>query len=158
MAEDLAVKKHGRRPTISLLIWLRLARIVQSLDQLASEHLRTWGLSSAQFDVLVQVGMAEGLTQQDLAEVLLVTKGNVCQLLDRMERDELIRRIPAGRSNRLFLTSGGRKLFDEAVPAHEATMDTLFAFMPAADRSQLVALLRRLSHSLKERKARGDTP
>jgi hypothetical protein len=34
----------------------------------SNQHLKNWNLSSAQFDVLVQVGSHERLSQQDLAE------------------------------------------------------------------------------------------
>jgi DNA-binding PadR family transcriptional regulator len=46
-----------------------------------------------------EVGRARGLSQQDLAATLLVTKGNVTQLLDRMQRDGLIVRCQEGRTN-----------------------------------------------------------
>ena len=35
--------------------------------------------------MLAKVGSTEGISQQELADALLVTKGNVCQLLDKME-------------------------------------------------------------------------
>jgi DNA-binding MarR family transcriptional regulator len=43
------------------------------------------GLNNAQFDVLAHVGAVEGMTQQELADSILVTKGNVALLLDRVE-------------------------------------------------------------------------
>src|SRR5215469_17438533 len=107
-----------RSPTVA--IWLRLARVFQKVDHASTEHLRRWDLSVAQFDVLAHIGTAEGLTQQELADSLLVTKGNVCQLLDRMERGGLIVRRQDGRANRLALTEAGKALFAEVVPAHEA--------------------------------------
>jgi DNA-binding MarR family transcriptional regulator len=148
--------KHTTRPTVPLLIWLRLARIFQTAEQFSGENLRSWSLSNAQFDLLAQVGIAEGLTQQDLATALLVTKGNVCQLVDRMERDGLIRRLPAGRSNRLFLTDAGRRLYEEVVPVHETAMHGLFSQIADQDQAQLVPLLRRLDHTLRDLKSPGE--
>src|SRR5919201_1198651 len=105
--------------TPGLLAWLRLARVFQKLQRAEANRLRCWRLSPAQFDVLAHVGAAEGLTQQRLADALLVTKGNVCQILDKMERDGLLVRRPSGRVNRVLLTEAGRRLFEEVVPAHE---------------------------------------
>src|SRR2546421_6367670 len=102
-------------PTPAVLAWLRLARVFAKVDRASAEHLRPWGLSVAQFDVLAQVGAAEGLSQQQLAARLLVTKGNVTQLLDRLQRDGLIVRRQEGRANCLFLTDKGRRLFDTVV-------------------------------------------
>src|SRR2546430_603222 len=103
-------KAPGTRP---LLAWLRLARIYQKVERAATGQLRPFGLSFAQFDVVAQVGAREGLTQQELAEALLVTKGNVCQLLAKLEAAGLVARRPDGRANRLFLTDRGRALADE---------------------------------------------
>src|SRR3712207_8018674 len=66
--------------------------------------------SNAQFDVLAHVGAAEGITQQQLADSLLVTKGNIAQLLDRMQKRGLIERRPQGRINRLFLDRKSTRL------------------------------------------------
>ena len=96
--------------------WLRLVRVEQKVARVLAEDLRRRGLNMAQFDTLAHVGAAEGLTQQELADALLVTKGNVCQVLDRMERRGLVLRRPEGRANRLFLTDEGRKLFEETIP------------------------------------------
>lgn len=135
--------------TSGLLAWLRLARVYQHIDRVATEHLRRWGLSMAQFDLLAQVGAAEGLTQGEVARALLVTKGNVCQLVDRMERDGLLRRCQAGRSNQLYLTCAGRTLYEQVVPAHEALIDQLFSIISIDEQARLRTVLRRLDHALK---------
>lgn len=128
--------------------WLRLMRVYQKVGRAASEHLRRWGLSVAQFDVLARVGASEGMTQQQLADSLLVTKGNVCQILDRMEGRGWISRRPEGRTNRLFLTCGGRRLFDEVVPSQEAVILERFSALSKGEQEQLHALLQKLDRSL----------
>ncbi len=128
--------------------WLRLVRVFQRVDHASVEHLRKWDLSVAQFDVLAKIGSAEGLTQQELADRLLVTKGNVCQLLDRMERGGLIERRQEGRANRLVLTPRGRSLFDRVVPAHEAVIAESLSPLTAEEQRQLLSLLRKLDRAL----------
>src|SRR4051812_21975307 len=87
--------RPGPRPRESgVLAWMRLARVYGKVQQRSARHLRPFGLTVAQFDVLAQVGAAAGLSQQELAERLLVTKGNVCGLLDRLERAGLVTRQP----------------------------------------------------------------
>src|SRR3712207_4826461 len=83
--------KDLRSPGV--LAWMRLARLFHRVERDWGEHLRGWDLNVAQFDVLAHVGASEGMTQQELADSLLVTKGNVCQLLDRMEGRGWISRI-----------------------------------------------------------------
>ena len=135
-----------RRP--SVLAWLRLLRVTQKVERDLARQLKLWGLNNAQFDVLAHVGAAEGITQQELADSLLVTKGNVAQLLGRMERRGLIERRSQGRTNRLFLTDEGRRTFTEVVPAHEALIDDRLSVLSEEDQKQLFELLRRLDRAL----------
>ncbi len=141
---------RGKRPLGTILAWLRLARVFHKIDRIETEHLSCWGLSPAQFDVLAHVGAAEGIIQQDLADSLLVSKGNVCQLLDRLERSGLLLRRPEGRINRLYLTDAGRALFDAVVPAHEDRIAAQFASLTPIEQRQLRDLLRRLDHAIPE--------
>ncbi len=134
--------------SIAVPVWLRLARVFQRVDRASVDLLRRWDLSVAQFDVLVQVGLREGLTQQQLADQLLVTKGNVCQLLDRMEERGLLERRQEGRANRLYLTDKGRALRSETMPAQEQLIEDVFAALPRAQQVALLASLRRLDHGL----------
>lgn len=131
-----------------MVAWLRLLRVGQKVSRTLTEDLKRWDLNLAQFDVLARVGGAEGLTQQELAEALLVTKGNVCQMLDRLQKRGLLVRRPEGRSNRLFLTDEGRRLFEEVVPSHQALVARQFSVLSPEEQSQLMRLLGRLDRAL----------
>jgi DNA-binding MarR family transcriptional regulator len=132
----------------ALLAWLRLARVFQKIDAASTRHFRPYDLSVAQFDVLAQIGANEGLSQQELAGSLLVTKGNISQLLKRMEQQGLIRRCQEGRANCLFLTPCGRDLFSRLVPDQEAMIVALFQALSSDEQTHLLALLRKLDRSL----------
>ena len=121
---------------------------MQKIQRAAVDDLRCDVLTPAQFDVLAQVGVAEGLTQQELAAALLVTKGNVTQLLDRMEHCGLIRRQQVGRSNRVYLTEAGRALRSRVVPSHERFIMSQFTALSPEEQRQLLAFLRRLDRAL----------
>jgi DNA-binding MarR family transcriptional regulator len=147
MGEIVMTGRKGVRRA-SVLGWRRLARVDQKVDRASSEHLREWDLSVAQFDVLAHVGASEGLTQQELADGLLVTKGNVCQLLDKMERRGLIVRRPEGRANRVYLTPAGRTLFNAVVPAQENLIARLFSVLSADEQRELMRLLGKLDRAM----------
>ena len=134
-----------RSPALSA--WIRMARVFQKVDRASSDQLRCWGLSVAQFDVLTHVGAAAGLTQQELADRLLVTKGNICQLLDRMEQHHLLERRQEGRANHLFLTEAGQRLLAEVLPAHEEAIVEQFAALSRQEQHQLLALVRKLDRA-----------
>lgn len=128
----------------ALLSWLRMARIVNRTLRSASERLRASELSNAQFDLIAQVGAAPGSSQQELADRLLVTQGNVCQLLDGLERKGAVERRRAGRANRVFLTEGGQELAARVVPAHEEWQAERMAALTPQEQHELLRLLRKL--------------
>src|SRR5579859_4669070 len=131
-----------------LLAWMRLARVFQKVDRASSESLRCRQLSPAQVDVLAKVGSSEGISQQELANALLVTKGNVCQLLDKMENSGLLERRPDGRVNRLFLTDQGRRVHDEVVPKHDAMLAAYFNSLDGEEQKHLLRILRQVDRGM----------
>ncbi len=139
--------KRGVRQA-SVLAWMRLARVFQKISAISARQFREFDLSQAQFDVLAQIGAAEGLTQQELARKLLVTKGNISQLLARMEQHGLIERVQDGRCNGLHLTATGRELARTVVPQHEALISGLLAPLSEAEQRELLRLLRKLDRGL----------
>ncbi len=97
--------------TEPLRLWFRFIRLHQRLHGGMARRLREIDLSIPQFDVLSTLTELEGLTQQELAERLYVTKGNVSGLIDRLVAAELAERraIPGDRrSHALHLTEAGR--------------------------------------------------
>jgi DNA-binding MarR family transcriptional regulator len=112
--------------------------------------MRSHDLSAAQFDVLAQVGVHEACTQQELANALLVTKGNVTQLLDRMEEAGLLSRRQEGRTKRVCLTPAGRALRERVVPAEEERIECQLGTLTPEEQRQLLALLRKLDRSIPE--------
>jgi DNA-binding MarR family transcriptional regulator len=136
------------RLSSGVLAWLRLARVFQKVEQAAADAVRADRLSLGQFDVLAHVGAREGASQQDVADALLVTKSNVCQLLDRMERAGLVVRRQQGRTNHLHLTPAGRRLHERIVPAHERRIQELFDALTPEEQVQLLGLLRKLDRAL----------
>lgn len=131
-----------------VLSWLRLARVFEKTERAGEAQLRGWGLNMGQFDVLAHVGASEGLSQGELAESLLVTKGNVTQLLAKMESRGLIARRSEGRTKRIFLTGEGRRLYEEVVPAHEGFIAGRFEALGEEERGALHELLRKLDRDM----------
>jgi DNA-binding MarR family transcriptional regulator len=135
-----------RHPAV--LAWLRLARVFQKIDTLSERFFRAHGLNTAQFDILAQIGAASGMTQQELAAALLVTKGNISQLLAKLEQAGLIARRQEGRTNCLSLTDRGQALAQNIVPRQEALIADLLAPLSADEQRELLRLLRKLDQGI----------
>lgn len=127
-----------------LLVWYRLSRAYNRSLRASAQHLKAWELSVAQFDVLVQIGAHEGLTQQQLSDKLFVTKGNVTQLLGKLEEQGWIRREQRWKSKHLSLTAEGRKLVDTVAPLQERRQASHFDGLSREEKKQLIALLKKV--------------
>jgi DNA-binding MarR family transcriptional regulator len=147
----MEAQRHNLRSGVrryGVLAWLRLARVFQHIDTRSERFFHGQGLNTAQFDVLAKIGAAGGITQQELADALLVTKGNISQLLAKMEHAGLISRRHEGRTNCLFLTERGQALYDRVVPQQEALIADLLAPLSEDEQRELLRLLRKLDHSM----------
>ncbi|QEH35686.1 putative HTH-type transcriptional regulator [Aquisphaera giovannonii] len=123
------------------------------LERHLSEELARHGTTLAQFDALMTLCLGEGLTQQDLAERLLVTKANVVGLIDRMEAAGLVERRPDPddrRVNRIYLTVAGRRLARAAKPGEEAVLKGIFGRLSQDELRQLHGMLARLNAGCSE--------
>jgi DNA-binding MarR family transcriptional regulator len=131
-----------------LRVYFRFLRLHRRVGIAIARELKALGLSIPQFDLLSTLSEREGTTQQELAERLYVTKGNVSGLLDRMVEAGLVERraIPGDRRlNALHLTPKGRALAEKGIAAQTAYVTrTLGALDPRdlADLERLVLLWR----------------
>ncbi|HWH70675.1 MAG TPA: MarR family transcriptional regulator [Candidatus Sulfotelmatobacter sp.] len=107
-------------------------------------------LTLPQFDILATLRFSEGVTQQELAERLLVTKGNVCGILDRLEGIGWVERRPDAkdrRVNRLHLTGVGRAKVDSVFPDHNDVVMHTMRTLSAGDVRLLRGLLEQLERA-----------
>lgn len=132
----------------AVVAWLRLARVYHKIDHRTAHTVRAWDLSVSRFDVLNHVGTQEGRNQTELAKALLVTKGNVCQILDSMEADGLIERRRHGRNKCAYLTERGRQVREESARVQEGHLTNEFSVLSDDEQAMLSQLLRKLERSL----------
>lgn len=144
LSKDFLSKKQEER--MGILLWFRLARFYNRSLRLSNQHLKKWKLSIAQFDLLVQIGVHQPISQQQLAEKLFVTKGNMTQLLSKLERNGLIERKQEWRTKHITLTNRGEQLYNEVVPEQELFQAKQFESLTKQEQKQLLSLFRKLQH------------
>jgi DNA-binding MarR family transcriptional regulator len=133
-----------RERMLSIVAWFRLSRFYTQSIRKSNQHLKQWNMTVAQFDVLVQVGSNKRLCQQDLADKLLVTKGNMTQLLSKMEQLGWIQREREWKTKYITLTEAGRSLLDEVMPVQEQFQTDQFGKLTMDEKKQFVALLKKI--------------
>ena len=132
-AEDLAIR-----------VWFRFIRLESRMQVAVTERLRDIGLSVPQCDVLTTLTEAEGVSQQELAKRLYVTKGNISGLLDRLEGAGLVQRRSTAADRRqyeIYLTPAGRDVAERAIEIQHALIRSTIGRLPAGDLAALDRLL-----------------
>ena len=132
-------------------VWFRMIRLHGKMSVAFGKRLRDIHLSIPQCDVLATLMEREGLSQQNLAERLFVTKGNISGLIDRLVSSGLVeRRKLKGdrRTHAIYMTPQGRKVGLQGIALQrEFVMDTLGKLSPV-ELAQMDALFARTSDIL----------
>ena len=113
-------------------VWFRLMRLHTRGLTAITERLRAIGLSVPQCDILTTLTEREGIAQQELAERLYVTKGNISGLIDRLVRAQLVERRASRddkRSYAIFLTDEGRILAQRGIQIQQQFVGQAFGHL-----------------------------
>ena len=132
---------------LGIRTFVQMFRAFHRISRRLENLLESQGLSLAQFDLLATLRFGEGITQQELAERLLVTKGNVCGLLDRAGAAGYVERRPDPqdrRANRLYLTDKGRAVVDKTMPEHHGAVNQMLAFVGEEELESLYRIFKRI--------------
>jgi DNA-binding MarR family transcriptional regulator len=126
-----------------------LLRAGTAVAEELERSLEPWSLSLAKLRALEQLDAApEGLPLGHLAERLCCVKSNVTQLVDRLESDGFVRRVPQPADRRCVvatITERGRASFRSASAARERAEREVLGRLSDGDRERLETLLARLA-------------
>ncbi len=113
-----------------------------------------FNLQGGEFDVLAtlrRAGTPFRLTPTALYEATMLSSGGMTARLDRLERRDLIRRLPNPEDRRgtlVELTPAGLALVENAIGPHAENETRLLAGLPPQDRAVLNVLLSKLREAL----------
>jgi len=113
------------------------------------------GLSRAQFVVLGELWLTDGVTQKELASCLSLEQATMANTLARMERDDLVTRKPHpddGRSQQIWLTGTAKELQAPATRAAIEADSLVAAGLPGAERELFLSMLGRVAANLRGNK------
>lgn len=133
--------------SIFLPLLRELSGTYQAFEVYSSAHVRSLGLTPAQFDIVATLGNTPGMTASELGEKTLITKGTLTGVVDRLVGKKLVRRVAMpsdGRCQIVQLTAQGERLFARIFPEHLAHMERAFARLSHKELNGMTESLRRL--------------
>jgi MarR family transcriptional regulator for hemolysin len=109
-----------------------VARLIKTY---ADQRARQFGISRAQWAVLIRIDRTEGLKQSELAEMLDLQPISLTRLLDRLAENGLIERRADPndrRANRLYLRPAAKPLLDQLADLGADMMETVLEGLSTA--------------------------
>jgi MarR family transcriptional regulator, transcriptional regulator for hemolysin len=131
-------------PSLNREFAFMLNDVARLLRTYADYKASQFGMTRAQWAVLVRVDRSEGLNQSELAEVLDLQPITLTRLLDKLCDSGLIERRPDPtdrRAKRLFLTAAARPLLERLSILGEETMAGALAGVEGQSVEQMVSEL-----------------
>ncbi len=143
MREELPVRTKRVR------VWLRLLATANLIEgRLRTRLADGFDISMPRFDALAQLARhPDGMTMTALSRRMMVTKGNISALVERLVEDGLVERmaVPGDRRSTVVrLSPAGKDRFSGIAPTMEAWVVELFSGLDDAEIDALANLLARL--------------
>ena len=129
-----------------------LTDVARMLRTFADQRARQFGISRAQWVVLMRLDRSEGLKQSELAEILDLQPISLTRLLDRLAENGLIERRADPndrRANRLYLTPAARPLLEQLAALGEDLMQIVLKNVDAGAQERLLRDLGTMKNNLR---------
>jgi MarR family transcriptional regulator, transcriptional regulator for hemolysin len=126
--------------------------VARLLKTYADQRARQFGISRAQWAVLVRIDRNEGLKQTELADMLDVQPITLTRLLDRLAENGLIERRADPndrRANRLYLKPAAKPLLDRLADLGADMMETVLHGISSASIERMLKELGVVKHNLR---------
>lgn len=134
--------------------------VARMLRTYADHKAAQFGITRAQWVVLVRLDRSEGLKQSELAEVLDLQPISLTRLLDKLCECGLIERRPDPvdrRAKRLFLTAAARPLLEKLGDLGEELMTTALAGVESGSVERMIGELGIVKENLRQAIAQRST-
>ena len=141
-------------------IAVNIMDVARMLRTYADQRARQFGISRAQWVVLIRLDRSEGLKQSELAEILDLQPISLTRLLDRLAENGLIERRADPndrRANRLFLMPAARSLLEQLGELGKDMMTTVLDGLDPKSNERLLRDLGVVKDNLRAAIARNAT-
>ena len=142
----------------SVRVWLRLLSCTMAIEKEVQRRFAERGMTLPRFDVLAALDRHGEMNMGALSQALLVSNGNVTQLVQKLVRDGLVElnKLPRDRRTSIVrLTPDGKAVFDRLARAHQDWIDQMVGGLDYTQRERLYVALGTLKFSIAQFAARG---
>ena len=131
----------------ALNTYTKLMRAAESITARTHRHLSSKGLTISQFGVLEALYHLGPLSQKQIGQKILRSRGNITMIIDNLEKRGLVMRKRHKADRRVFvvhLTDDGNKLISKIFPPHATKISDEMSILSAAEQETLGSLCKKL--------------
>ena len=142
----------AERPLFDDFLPHLIARLAYQLNGDLIEKLRREGINITRWRILAVVSMRDGITINEIIDRAMVRQSALSRALMRMEKENLVRRVPRpgdARCVEVYLTDKGRTLFKTLNVVVRRREQRLLEGFSAAQVAAAFSLVRRLSRNMR---------
>jgi len=149
---NLIIKKKGlAMPTekvkAALELWEKLSKTYDKVRKVQAKQMFEKSLTAPQFGVLEVLSKNGSVPLKKISEEMMVTGANITCVVDNLEKEGFVKRIPSKEDRRVILaelTPTGRVKIDSIMPSYSESIAALVSVLNEHEQKELVRLLNKL--------------
>ena len=116
-----------------------------------SKEFSKFNIGSGQYMYLIHLYKNDGLSQEELTEILNIDKGTTAKSIKKLETEGFVMRVKDKndkRINRVYLTPKDLEIKDEFLSSINAWENTLTSNLSYAEKEQALTLLKKITYNI----------
>ena len=116
-----------------------------------SKEFSKFNIGSGQYMYLIHLYKNDGLSQEELTEILNIDKGTTAKSIKKLETEGFVMRVKDKndkRINRVYLTPKALEIKDEFLSSINALENTLTLNLSYAEKEQALTLLKKITYNI----------
>lgn len=116
-----------------------------------SKEFSKFNIGSGQYMYLIHLYKNDGLSQEELTEILNIDKGTTAKSIKKLETEGFVMRVKDKndkRINRVYLTPKALEIKDEFLSSINTWENTLTSNLSYAEKEQALTLLKKITYNI----------
>ena len=133
---------------LALDLWNKLSKAHDFIRKAHIKQMAAHNLTAPQFHVLEVLMNSGPMPLKRISEELLVTGANITCVVDNLEKEELVKRVPSKEDRRIInaeLTEKGKGKMDSLFPQYVDNMKNIARVLSEDEQNSLSDLLQKLN-------------
>lgn len=134
--------------TSSIVIWDKISKAYDKMRRVQSKQMYGQNLTAPQFGVMEVLNRLGPVPLKKISEELMVTGANITCVVDNLEKEEFVKRVPSKEDRRVILaelTPKGKEKLDQIMPEYVQNMAAVISVLNEHEQKDLVKLLEKIN-------------